>query len=335
MSRDRINAIVPWFGGKRTLAPAIAAELPQHRKYVEPFCGSCAVLFAKQPAVDEIVNDMHGGLICLARVLADDLCGPRLYERLQRTLVCDELLSEAQARIESCEEIPWLLRDVKYGENPWTRRADANMTEYAYWYFLACWQARNGTAGTARQDYQLAVRWTNDGGAPSVRWKRAVESIPVWHERLRSVVILRRDGFQVIERVHDDPQTVIYVDPPYCRESRSWTKNGAGSKYLHEFRNGPGRDAVAGLFSDDEPDDHERLRDLLARFRRARVVVSYYDCARVRDLYAAWTVCEHTRHKHLHMQNRRGAERKEAPEVLLINGPSLVEQPERTLFAEE
>jgi DNA adenine methylase len=38
-----IKAIAPWFGGKRTLAPRITAELGAHRAYWEPFCGSMAV----------------------------------------------------------------------------------------------------------------------------------------------------------------------------------------------------------------------------------------------------------------------------------------------------
>ena len=41
-----IKAIVPSFGGKRTLAPQIVAELGEHRAYWEPFCGSMAVLIA-------------------------------------------------------------------------------------------------------------------------------------------------------------------------------------------------------------------------------------------------------------------------------------------------
>jgi site-specific DNA-cytosine methylase len=40
----KIKALAPWYGSKRTLADRIVKELGPHKFYVEPFCGSCAVL---------------------------------------------------------------------------------------------------------------------------------------------------------------------------------------------------------------------------------------------------------------------------------------------------
>ena len=70
IEKPRISALAPWFGGKRTLAPAIVEELGPHTAYWEPFCGSCAVLFAKPPLAFEQINDLHGDLINLAMVFA-------------------------------------------------------------------------------------------------------------------------------------------------------------------------------------------------------------------------------------------------------------------------
>lgn len=67
---------VPYFGGKITLGPAIAAMLPAHGHYVEPFCGSLAVLLAKPPSAHETVNDLDGELMCVGsqtRILTADL----------------------------------------------------------------------------------------------------------------------------------------------------------------------------------------------------------------------------------------------------------------------
>lgn len=297
----KIKAIAPWFGGKRTMAPAIVQELGKHGQYFEPFCGSMAVLFAKEPSQKETVNDLHGDLINLARVIQNPKMAEPFYERLQATLFCESLLDDARE---------WL-EDAVPGDNE-------VCMERAYWYFLASWMGRNGTAGTARLDYQIAVRWTKGGGSPTVRFRNAIESLPAWHERLRNVVILRRDAFRILDRFEDCAATAIYVDPPYPAETRSKgaVKNGRGGKYLHEFQHGSGSSLI------ETSDDHARLAAMLRGYRKARIVVSSYDCERIRQLYDGWTFVDHTRQKHLHAQNGRGARPKQAPEVLIINGES-------------
>ena len=304
----KVKAITPWFGGKRTLAPAIVTELGDHSQYFEPFCGSMAVLFAKEPCQKETVNDLHGDLVNLARVVADPDWGSRLYERLQSALFCESLLREASHHLDDSSAISIIAHQEK------------SLTEYglerAYWYFLASWMGRNGTAGTARQDYQLAVRWTRNGGSPTVRWRNCLESMPAWHKRLSNVAILCRDAFRIIDRFEDHEKTAIYLDPPYVidGDSRTGVKSGGDKShtYQHEFSN------VNTFF---EKDDHERLRDILFSYKRARIVLSYYDCDRVRELYDGWTFVSHSRLKHLHNQ-RGGQGGKKAPELLIINGPS-------------
>lgn len=298
-----IKALAPWFGGKRTMAPDIVAELGKHTQFFELFCGSMAVLFAKAPSQKETVNDLHGDLVNLARVVQDVALAEALYDRLQRTLFSDGLLQDAR-------------RVLEHEASRWG-------CDRAYWYFLASWMGRNGTAGTERVDYQIAVRWTKSGGSPTVRFRNAVDSLPAWHERLRNVVILQRDAFDIADRFEDDPATAIYADPPYAAETRSnvateaGSKGGGGGRYLHEFKHGG-----SGLFGGD---DHARLAAILRVYKKARIVVSAYECDRYRQLYDGWTFINKTRQKHLHAQNGRGARPKDAPEVLIVNGPSYTE----------
>lgn len=308
----KVSAIAPWFGGKRTLAPRIVAQLGKHTQYFEPFCGSMAVLLAKEPSQKETVNDLHGDLINLGFVLQDAQCAESLYGRLQRALFSEGLLDEAASRL---SEAPYFdVRDYDH------EHRSANV-DRAFWYFLACWMGRNGTAGTERQDYQLAVRWTKGGGSPTVRFRNATESIPAWHNRLRNVVILRRDAFEIIDRFEDCNGTAIYVDSPYAAETRGdMGKSGAGARYLHEFVHAA---EAAGLFEHGSAtkDDHTRLAEALRAYKHARIVVSYYDCPRIRELYDGWTFVDCAMNKQLHAQNGRGARKKLAPEVLIINGP--------------
>lgn len=293
----KVKAIAPWFGGKRTMAPDIVTELGKHTQYFEPFCGSMAVLFAKEPSQKETVNDLHWHLINLANVIADLENGPLLYDRLQRAIMSEGLLSEAKLRLK---------------EDNFPSKVIA-----AYWYFLTSWMGRNGTAGTARLDYQIAVRWTKNGGSPTVRWRNVVDSLPAWHRRLQNVVILKRDAFKIMDRFEDVAGTAIYVDPPYPAETRGEgvTRLGSDHKYLHEFNH-----SSSSLLPEDN--DHARLAGILRGYRDARVVVSSYDCPRIRELYEGWTFVDHTMQKRLHAVGGRGARPKKAPEVLIINGDS-------------
>jgi DNA adenine methylase len=200
-----ITAIAPWFGGKRTMAPTIVTELGKHSAYWDPFCGSMAVLLAKPESSHETVNDLHGDLINLARVIADDELYGQLYDRCHRVL-CDEKR-----------------RDQSLAALPTTR----DPLERAVHYFIVNWFGRNGFSGTVGCDKSsFAVRWTPTGGHGGQRFSSAVDSIPAWHERLRRVTILERDAFQVIENIDDHPRVAIYCDPPYLVKD---------AKYQHDF----------------------------------------------------------------------------------------------------
>ena len=318
MTEMKIKAIAPWFGGKRTLAPIIAKELGNHSAYFEPFCGSMAVLFAKEPSQKETVCDLHVDLTNLARVIADEHLAERLYHRLGSTLFSEDFLQQAGRELESSPLIDSSAEETSQG-----------LAEHrAYWYFLASWMGRNGTAGTAREEYQIAVRWTKGGGSPTIRWRNAVESLPWWHQRLANVVILTRDAFCILDRFEDVETTALYIDSPYLLDTRSGTEKS--SRYKHDF------DELVQDPRDSEKmiDKHELLALMLQKYTRARIVVSYYEHPRLHELYAGWTFIDHLTIKRLHTQNGRGERVQAAPEVLIINGPSYAakQAAEATLF---
>ncbi|HUX00596.1 MAG TPA: DNA adenine methylase [Phycisphaerae bacterium] len=299
--QPRITAIAPWFGGKRGLAGTVVEELGVHSAYWEPFCGSCAILFAKPPSSHETVIDLHGDLTNLAMVIASDQCG-RLVEGLRHTLCCENLFRTAKQFLEADDTCPPASPQL----------VGPSHVARAYWYFVIAWVGRNGVAGTRRVNYQMAVRWTPGGGHGGQRFASAVDSLPWWHRRLRRVLILNRDAFEVIPRIEDVPGVAVYCDPPYFMDTRGTGRqrgpSGGGSNYLHDFAEA----------------DHARLATELARFSRARVVVSYYDSPALAELYppGGWTKRAVYRPKNLHVQNRRGSSKCTAPEVLLLNGPS-------------
>lgn len=270
----KIGAIAPYFGGKRTMAPQIVDMIGPHRAYWEPFCGSMAVLLAKPRCQMETANDLNGDLINLARTIQDQKAGASLYRQLRRTWVSQEIHQQSAEII--------------------TTKPFEPTPERAYWYFIYGWLGRNGSLGTTSGN-NFCVRYTANGGSPGKRFESAVESIPQWRERMRGVIILNLDAFEMLARIDDADGNAIYADPPY------FTK---GAKYEYDF------DSV----------DHERLADLLQRFKKTRVVLSYYDHPAIDRLYPAWQKIDCSKTKSLVSAGKRDkGNTTVAPEVLLVN----------------
>jgi len=277
-----IAALAAWFGSKRNLAPHIVEELGDHGCYWEPFAGSMAVLLCKPAVPMETVNDLHGDIVNLGRVVQDVDLAPKLYRRARRVLGAKAFSDEAAARFR------------ERGNTPCGLEPDLDR---AYDYLLSSWMGRNGVAGTASYNQGFSRRFTVSGGHSGKRWRSVVESIPQWRRRMAQVTILNEDGIRLIERIEDHPSVAIYCDPPYLVK---------GAAYVY--------DLTAA--------DHCRLATALSRFKNARVVVSYYDHPELNRLYPGWTQVKFDVPKAMASQGRREANDARATEVLLLNGPS-------------
>lgn len=202
-------------------------------------------------------------------------------------------LFERLSRTAFCDEI--------HAESKRRMKGELSSLDRAYWYFVECWMGRNGVAGTRSQNTSFCLRFTSNGGDPATRFRNAIESIPSWWQRFQGVWILNKDGFTLIESIEDKEGTAIYCDPPYLVK---------GAKYVHDFKD----------------EDHDRLAALLGRFNRTRCVVSYYEHPRLAELYPGWTKRTFDVSKAMACQGKRDKKNDvRATEVLLINGPSIVE----------
>ena len=269
------------FGAKRTLAARIVEVVGKHSVWWEPFCGSLAVTLSKPASRMETVNDLHGDVINLARVLQSREHAEQLYAALYPMIPCKQMHVEAKGRANACPApTPDTMPDVG-------RATD---------FFVCSWLGRNGCIGTRSFNNNFCIRYTSNGGSPAMRWQSAVDAIPDWHDRLRNIVILNTCGIGLCERIEDKVGTACYVDPPYLVK---------GAAYVHDF----------------EDADHVRLAAALQRFKQTRVVVSYYSHPRLVELYPGWAVVDVGVTKSLVNQGRResGAEQVKAPEVLLCN----------------
>ncbi|QDU03107.1 D12 class N6 adenine-specific DNA methyltransferase [Gimesia chilikensis] len=292
-----IKSLAPWFGCKRTLAPQIIPELGIHDAFGDFACGSCALPLAKKICGSQnILNDLHGDLINLARVVASDQW-VILYRRLVRTFMHDELFQEAK------EQAP----GDYYDPAPAVNQVGPEHIDRAYWYFILSWMGMNGFGGTHRHNQSIAARYTANGGSGAKRFDSARRSIEDWHLKLSQYQIRNVDCFELLDRLEDSRKWALYCDPPYFQK---------GDKYIHDFTEL----------------DHNRLAESLRRFKKTRIVLSYYDDPRLEELYPGWTKVKLTMTKFLVNQGMRDQDAgcHKAPEVLMINGESYTQA--RSLF---
>lgn len=195
-----------YYGGKQRVANRIAALMPAHRSYVEPFCGGLAVLLAKPPAKLETVNDLDGHLVCLWRVIRDQ------PDELAR--VC-ALTPHSRAEYQACAELTADLPDLERARRTWVRFT----------------QGRSGGNGKKGWRFYADPSGTNTSMPGYLRGY--VSRIQPAAERLIGVSLECRPGLEVIRDYGRSPDALLYVDPPYLGTTRGggpWDKG-----YRHEM----------------------------------------------------------------------------------------------------
>ena len=188
-----MSPIFPWMGGKRRLAPTLLPLFPEHRCYVEPFCGAAALYFIKPESEIEVINDVNGELVNLYRVLKHHL--EEFLRQFKWALTSREMYRWEQMAV------PDTLTDIQ--------RA-------ARWFYLQKLAFGGkvdgqtfGTATTSRPRLNL-IRLEEDLSAAHLRLAHTwIENLP-WQE------VVRR---------YDRPHTLFYCDPPY------WDTAGYGVEF--------------------------------------------------------------------------------------------------------
>ena len=194
------EAILRYPGSKWRLARWIAANLPKHTTYLEPYFGSGAVFFTKAPSHVETINDLDGQVVSLFRVIRE----------------------RAGDLANLVEATPWS-RDEYYLSYELTGQD----LEDARRFLVRCWQA----FGAKTSD---RTGWRNDvqgrqGTSCARVWKRLPDRILAVAERLRDAQIENRPALEIIER-HRQPGVLIYADPPYVLGTRKGKR-----QYKHEM----------------------------------------------------------------------------------------------------
>lgn len=192
-----------YYGAKVTIGHQIAALLPVHEQYVEPYGGSLAVLLAKRPSRLETVNDLSRALMTFWRVLRDrpaDLarvCALTPHSRAEHDAAFADVVDEDELEI---------------ARRVWVRltqgRSNALQRRTGWRHFV------DPTTRFSMPDYLDAYR----------------DRLGAAAQRLAHVSLECMPALDVIAKYGSHPRTALYVDPPYVPSTRNSTH------YRHELK---------------------------------------------------------------------------------------------------
>jgi DNA adenine methylase len=231
-----------YFGGKTMLAQRIVDLLPPHQHYVEPYCGSLAVLLAKRPARMETVNDLDHELVTWWRVLRDR------PEELAR--VC-ALTPHSRAEYVAARE-----------------RAVEDELEVARRVWVLLSQGRGLTLRPGKTGWKHYVYPSGSGIGMPGYLEAYVERIAAAADRLSMVSLECMPALDLIRKYGQQPDVLLYVDPPYLGTTRDHRNN-----YRYEMK---------------DEGDHRDLAEALHACKAAVVLSGYASDLYDRELYAGW-----------------------------------------------
>lgn len=266
-----------YYGGKQRLAHQIVALMPPHRVYLEPFAGGAAVLFAKPRAARETLNDLDGRVVRFWRTLRDR------PDELARAVA---LTPYSRSEWEACRDEPDGEDDVE------AARRFVVLIDQSF--------SREGTNWSPPSIlFDQRSRW--QAGV----WQNLPAKLAAAAGRLAGVALECADGIDLLGR-YDQPDAVIYCDPPYSPSTRL----EPGKGYRH----------------DADEDLWGRLVERLAGLSSAAVILSGYPCEETARL--GWLEIP-LRHRRA-VQDRAGGRVGFAPEAVWLS-PNVA--PPLSLFA--
>lgn len=196
-----MNMVLRYTGAKWRIANWIISHMPSHHSYLEPFFGSGAIFFSKQPSKIETINDLDGNVTNLFEII--------------RT---------------NAEELAHLVYDTPFSRKDYDDAFNIKPTtsfEKARLFLLKCWQ------GYGFRTNDSKVGWKRDiSGRDAAYALRNWNRLPKWildiQDRLKTVQIENRPALEVIE-TFNKPNVLIYCDPPYVLSTRT------GKQYKYEM----------------------------------------------------------------------------------------------------
>lgn len=214
--------VLKYPGSKWRIGDKLVELIPLHHTYLEPYFGSGAVFFKKEPSDIEMINDLDNDVTNLFWCIQQD---PEKLARLVMTTPYSRQIYD-----DSFKDDP--IRDMLLGLDPYHKACQ---------FLIRCWQGH----GFRTNGYK--VGWKNDvQGRERMyalwNWYRLPEWIIEISERLRTVQIECRPALEVIRRFDYD-NVFMYIDPPYLLGTRR------GKQYKHEMNDSDHEELLQELMS--------------------------------------------------------------------------------------
>lgn len=176
---------ISYYGGKQTMLKHILPLIPPNKLYTEAFCGGAAVLFAKQSAEDEIINDLNMDLTTF--YLMAKVNYKELKVEIDKTLHSRDMHTHAAHILNS----PQFFNQAQRAWAVWAlcKMSFASMLDGSFGYDFG-------------------------GGMPKKLSNAKDDFTDHLCNRLASITIENRDALAVIS-CYDNPKAFHFVDPPY------------------------------------------------------------------------------------------------------------------------
>jgi DNA adenine methylase len=239
MSRE-LPPIFCRVGSKSRIVKKILPLIPPHNTYVEPFVGSGAIYFAKQPSNKEYINDLDKELIQ----------GYKLIKKVSTNIKDYNVPNfRKDSGYERNEKDPYNISLIQKFVN---KKHKSNENKLLAFIYKVC-----NTFGAK------GIGLIYNGNTQVIKLKRMEK----YQERLKNTTILNKDYKDVIRKT-DGVNTFYFLDPPY-EDSKGLYKD-------FEFDYEELRDVLTNIKGKFmlTLNDSANIRRIFKQFKMKRIIVS-------------------------------------------------------------
>jgi len=241
-----VKAPFPYFGGKRTIAETVWRAFGRPKQYIEPFCGSAAVLLsAPEPASLEVIGDANGFIANFWRAVvaqADEVARWADYPVSHVDLGARHVwMMGERERVGAELQDPHWPGDAKlagwwvWGQCAWIGSGWCDWTGQVPHVS----NAGRGIQATGKVPHvsnagRGDALWTS-GGRTAMRWLRELA------DRMERVRVVHGAWDRCLNSHYGAELTAIFLDPPYkafeklygvsdpvAAECETWARENAG-----------------------------------------------------------------------------------------------------------